>query len=132
MQENKKQNEAVFWKRADGRLVLAVLAIAVFWILCAKLFGKEGSEAVVYVDSAEYARCPLAMDNEIVIGETNTIVIERGQVFMKAAECPDQICVRHKPISKDGESIVCLPNRVVVEIKGGAAAKTEEADIVAN
>lgn len=47
----------------------------------------------------------------------NMLVIEDGQVYMESADCPDQICVKHKPVSKDGEIIVCLPNEVFVEIK---------------
>ena len=38
---------------------------------------------------------------------------------MLEANCPDEICVHHKPISKNGETIVCLPNKVVVVIKNG-------------
>ena len=47
---------------------------------------------------------------------------------MKEADCPDQICVRHKAISKSGESIVCLPHKVVVEI---SSEEEQDVDIVA-
>ena len=40
---------------------------------------------------------------------------------MIEADCPDQLCVHQKAISKDRETIVCLPNKVVVEVK----SKTE-------
>ncbi len=49
----------------------------------------------------------------------NTLVIQNGEVFMEEASCPDQICVRHKAISKNGESIICLPNEVYVEVESG-------------
>jgi len=44
------------------------------------------------------------------------LVIKDGKADMISAECPDHICVHHAPISHKGETIVCLPNRVVVEI----------------
>ncbi|NLY20796.1 MAG: NusG domain II-containing protein [Tissierellia bacterium] len=48
----------------------------------------------------------------------NTVIIEDGYVRIRSANCPDQVCVIHKKISKTGETIVCLPNKLVLEIKG--------------
>ena len=52
-------------------------------------------------------------------------MIENGSVVMEWADCPDQLCVNHRSISRDGESIICLPNRVVVSIEG-TDGKNEE------
>ena len=41
---------------------------------------------------------------------------------MEWADCPDQICVSHRKISRDGESIICLPNQVVVTIQSSDSA----------
>ncbi len=49
----------------------------------------------------------------------NIVKIEDGTVTVSEASCPDKICVNHRPISKTGETIVCLPNKLVVEIVGG-------------
>lgn len=49
----------------------------------------------------------------------NLISVTDGTVAMEAADCGDQICVRHKPISSEGESIICLPHILVVEIDSG-------------
>ena len=43
--------------------------------------------------------------------------IKDGKVTMKEADCRDQICADHKAIEKSGETIVCLPHKVVIEIK---------------
>lgn len=48
----------------------------------------------------------------------NLISVTDGMVVVEAADCKDQICVRHKPVSSKGESIICLPHRLVVEIIG--------------
>ena len=48
----------------------------------------------------------------------NLISVADNMVIVEAADCKDQICVRHKPISSKGESIICLPHRLVVEIVG--------------
>ena len=47
----------------------------------------------------------------------NEVVIKGGQVSVSEASCKNQVCVRRGPISKPGESIVCLPNRLVVSIE---------------
>lgn len=48
----------------------------------------------------------------------NLISVEGGTVVMEDADCADLICVHHKPIFSKGESIICLPHRLVVEIDG--------------
>lgn len=48
---------------------------------------------------------------------TNTLVIKGGVADMTSADCPDHLCVKQKAISKEGESIICLPNKVVVTVK---------------
>lgn len=52
-------------------------------------------------------------------GSFHLLSVADGKVRMAAADCRDQICVRHRPVSADGESIICLPDRFVVEIMGG-------------
>lgn len=48
--------------------------------------------------------------NLIEIGDERVRVIE--------ADCPDKIDVKQGYISNIGETIVCLPNKMVIEIKG--------------
>lgn len=48
----------------------------------------------------------------------NLLYVSTGDIQMKAADCRDQICVEHKPIEAGGESIICLPHKLVVEIVG--------------
>ena len=51
----------------------------------------------------------------------NIVQINDGQVSMIEADCHNQVCVNHKPITKSNESIICLPHKVVVEISGKEA-----------
>ena len=50
------------------------------------------------------------------LSESNLLLIENGKVYVKSATCPDGICVGHRPIFRNGESIICLPNRVVITV----------------
>lgn len=60
----------------------------------------------------------------------NLLVVSGSDVSMEAADCRDQICVHHSPIRGRGESIICLPHKLVVEIAGGADPETP--DVMAN
>ena len=55
-------------------------------------------------------------DKQITL-KNNTVVIKNGEVFMENSNCKNQICVKHKKISRSGESIICLPNKVIIQTK---------------
>jgi len=78
---------------------------------------EKGSFVVIAKNGSEYMRCPLNEDRLIDMG-TNLIAIEGGSVYMKSADCPNQICVHSGRISAAGQMIVCLPNRITVKITG--------------
>ena len=54
-------------------------------------------------------------------------VIEDGKAKMISADCPDQLCVHQSSIAKSKETIVCLPNKVVVEVQGSGDKKDYDA-----
>ncbi len=56
---------------------------------------------------------------EIDIDDHNKVVIAGGEVWMESADCPDKLCVEQGRISRSGQTIICLPNKVMVTIKGG-------------
>ena len=60
-------------------------------------------------------------------GGYNRIVVKDGKVSVTEADCPDKVCVNTGEISKSGDTIVCLPHKLVVEIEGS----TSETDAVA-
>lgn len=115
-------------KKAFGRrdliLLLAVLVIGLIGIVI--LYTRPAAlngEVEVAVDGEVVMTLPLSEDTEVAIegvdGGENLLVIQDGTAKIESASCPDGICVRHYAISRDGESIICLPNRVVVTIRGG-------------
>ena len=103
-------------KKNDIILCAAICAFAAILSLILFAVRKEGKTVVVKVDNKTVCEYPLGTDREIAL-EHNTAVIENSEVYMLKADCKNQICVKTGKISKRGESIVCLPNRVVIEIK---------------
>ncbi len=55
----------------------------------------------------------------------NLLAVSAESVSMDAADCRDQICVHHIPITGSGESIICLPHKLAVEIVGGTGGSYE-------
>lgn len=80
---------------------------------------QDDGMAVVSINGEEYGSWPLMDDCTVEIEGTNRLFIKDGQAEMAWADCPDQLCVHQKAISREGESIICLPNKVVVSIVGG-------------
>lgn len=105
----------------DIILVAVILVIAAIGLLAFLLLSKGGAKAVVTVDGEEVAVYDLSYDTEEIIysanGGYNKIVVKDGKVSVESASCPDLICVSHHAISREGETIVCLPNKLVVSIE---------------
>ena len=109
-------------KKADILLFVCLLifGIAVSWLSLSG--GMTGENVRVTVDGQLYGIYPLSEDREIEIkqnGHTNHITIKDGKVSMTSSTCKNQVCVQTGTISHTKDSIACLPNRVIVEIKAG-------------
>lgn len=111
-----------------------VLLIAVLLILGGGLAlflyaTRQGGGTVrVQVDGAVVMELPLDQDTQVSLGEdghVNTLVVQDGTAQVTAATCPDQVCVRQGAVRYAGESIVCLPHRLVVTIEGSAPADVD-------
>ena len=50
---------------------------------------------------------------------SNRIVVRGGEVLVESAPCANQICVKTGTVSRPGQWIACLPNRVFVAVEGG-------------
>lgn len=117
-------------KRNDWILVAVILVLAGIGFLIYLNFGKQTAGLVkVTVDGKLFGTYSLEKEQEIKINEMNCLIIKDGYADMVEANCPDQICVNHKSISNNKETIVCLPNKVIVEIVGG---EDIELDAVSN
>ncbi|MBQ8322059.1 MAG: NusG domain II-containing protein [Clostridia bacterium] len=104
---------------ADIILAITLCAVALFVFLLFQLTGENGASVRVSVDGQSVAEYSLAIDGEYSLnGGTNILVIEDGEAYMKEADCPKQLCVKQGRVSKVGESIVCLENRVSVTVVG--------------
>ncbi|MCR5580761.1 MAG: NusG domain II-containing protein [Pseudobutyrivibrio sp.] len=119
-------------KKNDVYLIIIILLVTAVAVVAMQFRQHKDTNtsptAVVTVDGEVYGTYPLNEDRteriELEDGSYNILSIHDGYAEIIEASCPDQICVNHMHIHYKGETIVCLPNRVVVEIING-----EESDI---
>jgi hypothetical protein len=98
-----------------------LLAALVLWLVVRP--GGAGAWAVVTVDGEEVGRYALSQDKRLTIGEEdyNIVEISQGEAAVTEANCGDLTCVHTGRISREGETIVCLPHKLIVRIEGGEA-----------
>lgn len=98
-------------------ILLSFVVIVVMLILLVNFLPKQGEEAQIYLDGKLYRTVSLSHDMTIQLNH-GTIVVENGFIYIKDVDCEDKICEKTGKISKKGESIVCLPNKIVIKIIG--------------
>lgn len=109
--------------RPDLLLVSCLLFFGAACFFFRSCTGKAGKSVKITVDGQTYytyfltgeiQEIPIKIAGEV----TNTLEISDGQAKMVKANCPDKLCMHQKAISRQGETIVCLPNKIVVEVSG--------------
>ena len=110
------------FKKNDLILIIFLTFTSVVMLIGISLFSKKGATVVVSVDGKEVASFPLDEDTVYNIGGyhggENILEVKDGKAHLTDASCPDKLCVSMGYINKSGQSIICLPNKVVIEIKG--------------
>ncbi len=115
--ENEESKESRIFR--DITLVFAVAFVGLFIYLITLVAAMPGEYVKVTVDNGAPSFYSLSVKGDYQLnGGTNTLVISGGKAYIKDADCPDKVCENSGKISRVGERVVCLPNRVYVEIVG--------------
>lgn len=122
--------EKVNLQKKDWILIGIILFVAGLAFLLHEFIGGRGAGCVtVKVDGEIQGVYSLSEDQEIEInGGTNILKIRNSTADMTEADCPDKLCVNQRAVSKSGESIICLPNKVIVTVD---SSENSEFDAVA-
>ncbi len=108
--------------RNDIILAVVIVIIATAGLLLFVFNREQGSTVSVKVDGTQMASYSLNENREVPIktGDNdeyiNILVIKDGKASISEADCPDKICVETRAVSYVGETIVCLPHKIVIEI----------------
>jgi len=109
----------------DALVALAVVLLAVFCVSVTWLGSTDADlRAVISVDGTEVERIDLtklAEPVEKVVqanGYTLRLTLDASGVTMAESDCPTQDCVHTGTVARSGQSIVCLPARVIIQLEG--------------
>lgn len=108
--------------RKGDLLILVVLLIIGGYFFLNKYLGEEkiGNLAILEIDGETIESFNLNSDSPNYLANTdygyNIIEFEAGKVRVVEADCPDQICVHFGWIEYVGQTIVCLPHRLIIRI----------------
>lgn len=107
-------------------LTVAVLAVACAWTVWGGQDESGALTAVVSVDGVETERLALEGAERTIQagGYTLRLRLTETEVWVESSDCPTQDCVHTGHISRSGQSIVCLPARVIVRLEGGETVDT--------
>ena len=109
-------------RKSDLILLAVALAAGAVVFVLNMVFQETGVSVKVVSGHEVYGVYNLRAAVEINIeegGRINVIVISDGKAEMRHANCPGGDCMRQQAISMAGQSIVCLPNKILVMIEGG-------------
>ena len=103
----------------DVLLIFVCLSVGFLSFIIIEANKEEGAYVRVSINGELKEEYSLSEDGEYSInGGSNILVIEGGAAYVRYADCPDGLCVNQGKISRTGERITCLPNRVMVDVVG--------------
>ena len=119
----------------DGLIVLSVVLLALF---CgATVWGGQDEagelSVVISVDGEEVERCSLTKYPDMAVpysanGYTlyvaldHSLIPDAPGIRVSRSDCPTQDCVHTGVITRSGQSIVCLPARIVIELESSSGS----------
>lgn len=111
-------------RKNDFYLIIGILIATAIVVIFSNIITRKDTAsavAVVTIDGSEYGRFPLDKDVteriEYSDGAYNVLSIHDGICEITEASCRDQICVHHMSVQYNGQTIVCLPNKLVITIE---------------
>lgn len=121
--ENRNKKSRMWFRRRD-LLIISFLFAFIFLVYLFNSFkSTSGDTVIIQVAEKEPIRLPLNKDRIIKVqgplGES-IIEIKNKKVRMLSSPCPDKLCIKQGAIDKTSQSIICVPNRIVMKIEGRA------------
>ncbi len=101
--------------------IICIVLIILFFIKFKNPLSAKGQVAVVSIENKEHI-FKLNIDKVERLynnmGKYNEVTVKNGEIYISDADCPDLICEKSPPINKGNETIVCIPNKLIITIEG--------------
>lgn len=120
--ETDMAGRTVWLRKRDIILCIVLIAVGITCWLVMWFVLPAGNTADVYIDGKLVQTIDMTVDDAYEFSTdrgSNTVVVESGKIRVSDADCPDKVCVDMGWKSRRGETITCLPHKLVIEIQGG-------------
>ncbi|XVG96147.1 NusG domain II-containing protein [Eubacteriales bacterium KG127] len=111
-------------------IFLVIIGLATTFLVTSD--DHTGNQVVIKAGGQIYGTYDLDKNQTIEVnynGHRNNVTIKNGKVSMTFSDCLNQNCVHQGSINRTSQAIICLPNKIVVEIKGKGG---ETLDVISN
>jgi len=116
-------------KRKDIFLFIVIIIVIAILFIVNNIINKEEIDvAEIYINNKLYKSISINSNEDVVINNDNNynyIKVHNGGVEMIESSCSDKICVQSGHIKKSSDRIVCMPNKVVIKVKGTDTIKED-------
>lgn len=121
-------------KKGDLIIILILAVAAVSWFAVNRLGETEAEREIVIETNGSVYQVIQVKEKmelqdihiELENGNYIDIVADENGAYVKDVICPDKICQKTGRVNKVGQSIVCLPNKVVVYIEGKSENEVDD------
>lgn len=121
-------------KKGDRIIILILAAAVLSWFAASKLVEPEDErQVVIETNGSVYKTIPVShgmklqdIRIELENGNYIDIVVDENGAYVKDVKCPDRICQKTGLVNRVGQSIVCLPNKVVIYIEGKTESEVDD------
>jgi hypothetical protein len=124
------------FKKLDVVIIVILLVVSfipelIFGVILDKSYNNTYAE--ITIDGKFYKRIPLSVHRgqenmEIKTNNGyNILIIKDNSIAIIDGDCKDKICIKSGYIKNVGESLICLPHKLMIEIKGN---KAREEDVI--
>lgn len=118
-QETGETGRTVWLRKRDIILCVVLIAAGIICWLVMRLVLPAGNTADVYIDGRLVQTIDMTVDDTYEYSTdrgSNTVVVQSEKICVKDADCPDKVCVNMGGKSRSGETITCLPHKLVIEV----------------
>jgi hypothetical protein len=111
------------WSWVDLLIAAAIVFFSLYWLVARAETYETLKEAVIYKDDVVIERISLAGNAQRRIdlsphGVDMVVAVRQGRVRVVSSSCQQQICVRKGWVGRAHDPIICIPNKITIEVTG--------------
>ena len=106
---------------ADLVLIVVLMLFAITSLFIVSYLQTQGETVQIFLNNQMKYQYKLNKDKNLIIENQKDfiqIVVKDKKVWVDDSSCPAKICKKMGKISKTGQTIVCVPNKIFIQIIG--------------